>query len=274
MIDLEPTEEELIASLRLTRDLKKSSTLLKEDQARYLVDLYYSLQKLRIRASAQVRAGGEEPNGLIAWTADMYAQLESDVKGALGLYAESQIPGKWALSILGIGPVLAAGLLAHIDIERAPTAGAVWRYAGYDPTSKWEKGQVRPWNARLKVVCWKIGQSFVKSANRPTSYYGPLYQQRKAWEAERNARKEYAEQAARILQEKKIGKETDAYGWYLQSMLPPAQIQARAERYAVKIFLSHYHAVAYESHFGRQAPTPYALAYLEHVHMLKIPNWL
>jgi hypothetical protein len=274
LAETEPTTEELIAALRLTRDLKRASASLKEDQARYLVDLYYSLQKMRIGAAAQIRSAEEEPNLLIGWTKDMYAQLESDVKSALGVYANSQVPGVWALSVLGIGPVLAAGLLAHIDITRTATAGALWRYAGYDPTSKWEKGQKRPWNARLKVLCWKIGQSFVKSANRPTSFYGPIYKERKAWETERNLeQKAYREQAERILSEKKIGKETEAYQWYSQGMLPPAQIQARAERYAVKIFLSHYHTVAYEHHFHEKAPRPYAITFLGHVHEIAVPNW-
>src|SRR5581483_7646900 len=229
LIETEPTTEELIAAMRLTRDLKKASVQLKEDQARYLVDLYYSLQKLRIGAMAQCRSAEEEPNLLIDWTAEMYLKLETDVKSALGVYAGSQIAGRWALSILGIGPVLAAGLLAHINITRTATAGALWRYAGYDPTSIWEKGCKRPWNSRLKVHCWKIGQSFVKSANRPTSFYGPIYKERKAWETERNLEKAYAVQAERILSETKIGKETEAYSWYAQGMLPPAHIQARAE---------------------------------------------
>ena len=37
----------------------------------------------------------------------------------------------------GIGPVIAAGLLANIDIKQAPTVGHIWRFAGLDPTNKW-----------------------------------------------------------------------------------------------------------------------------------------
>lgn len=269
----EPTTEELIATMRLTRDLKRAAMALNDDQARYLVDLYYALQKMRIGAAAQVRSAGEEPNMLIAWTKDMYAQLEMDVKSALEKYAESQIPGKWALSVKGIGPVLAAGLLAHIDITKTPTAGALWRFAGYDPTVKWEKKTKRPWNARLKTLGWKCGQSFVKSSGRDGSFYGPLYRERKLWEMERNERKEYADQAERVLAEKKIGKDTEAYKWYSMGMLPPAHIQARAERYAVKLFFSHVHAVMYEAHYKQPAPRPYAIAFLDHVHEIAIPNW-
>lgn len=273
LANTEPTTEELIAAMRLTRDLKRASINLKDEQARYLVDLYYTLQKLRIGAAAQVRSAEDEPNMLIGWTKDMYAQLETDVKNALGVYAESRVPGKWALSILGIGPVIAAGLLAHIDITKTATAGALWRYAGYDPTVKWEKKTKRPWNARLKTLGWKIGQSFVKSSNREGSFYGPYYRDRKLWETERNAEKAYAAQAEAILASKNIGKDTEAYKWYSMGMLPPAHIQARAERYSVKLFLSHYFSVAYEDYHKQPAPRPYAIVYLEHAHEIKIPNW-
>lgn len=273
LIELDPTGEELIAASRLTRDLKKASMSLKDDQARYLVDLYYSLQKLRIRAAAQVRSAEDEPNMLIGWTKDMYSQLEEDVKNALGVYAKSKTPGAWALSVMGIGPVIAAGLLAHIDITMTPTAGSLWRYAGYDPTVRWEKKTKRPWNARLKRLGWLIGQSFVKSSNREGSFYGPYYKERKLWEMERNQEKAYAAQAERVLQEKRIGIETEAHKWYSMGMLPPAHIQARAERYAVKMFLSHYHCVLYNDHFKVSAPTPYVVQFLGHTHIVMPPGW-
>lgn len=271
----ETSEKELIAAVRLTRDLKRASASLREGEARYLVDLYYNLQDLRIAAAAQVRSsGGTEPNALLSWTTSMYGQLETDVQSALKIYVESRVPGQWLLDIMGIGPVIAAGLLAHIDITRCKTAGALWRYAGLDPTDTWGKGEKRPWNARLKVLCWKAGQSFVKSSNRDGSFYGPIYKERKAWETARNLEKAYRDQAERTLREKNISKETEAYKWYSQGMLPPAQIQARAERYAVKIFLSHVHTVLYNDHYRRSAPCPYAIQYIGHAHEVRVPDWV
>src|SRR5260221_713686 len=111
-------EEQLIATLRLTKDLRQAASILESKEARYLVDTYYTLQKLRIGATAQVRSGENEPNSLLSWTGHMYAQLETDVQQALGAYAKSSLVGRWSLSIIGIGPVIAAGLLAHIDIEQ------------------------------------------------------------------------------------------------------------------------------------------------------------
>jgi hypothetical protein len=48
------------------------------------------------------------------------------------------------------------------------------------------KGQKRPHNAKLKVLCWKIGDSFVKQQSRENDVYGKVYGERKRLELERN----------------------------------------------------------------------------------------
>lgn len=264
--DLEPI-------VRLTRDLKNAAVTLSPAEARYLVDAYYSIQEYRKASGNQVTALSKsgEPCSVIAWLNEQMATLEGQIKRALDAWTDGQPMGRWAKSIMGIGPVIAAGLLAHIDITKAPTAGHIWRFAGLDPTATWDKGQKRPWNADLKVLCWKIGQSFVKVSNNPKDIYGKLFQQRKAFEQAQNEAGMYAAQAARILDTKRIGKDTDAYKWYSQGKLPPAHIQARAERYAVKMFLSHWHAVAYRQHFGVEPPKPFAIAILGHAHEIEPP---
>jgi transposase len=71
--------------------------------------------------------------------------VEREIRKALDLYSDEHVPGVWAKSIIGIGPVIAAGLLAHIEIERAPTVGHIWAFAGLDPTRKWgRKGRNGP----------------------------------------------------------------------------------------------------------------------------------
>jgi len=192
---------------------------------------------------------------------------------ALDKYADSKEVCRWMQSICGIGPVISAGLHAHIDITKCPTVGHIWSFAGLDPTKKWEAKTERPWNAKLKVLCWKIGQSFVKVSNNEADFYGKIYQSRKALEMERNEAGLFADQAADILSKKSYKKDTDAYKAYIVGKLPPAHIQARAERYAVKIFLSHMHAVWYEMHYGEKPPKPFATSILGHAHEIPVPNW-
>jgi hypothetical protein len=330
------TEEEtqikngaLIPIIKLKRDLAKMSTKLTPVQARYLVDSYYGLQEYRKSSDNQLSAltkSGEAVE-IIDWlAANMYA-LETQIKTVLDTWSSAQPVGVWAKSICGIGPVLASGLLAYIDITKAPTAGAIWRFAGIDPNSRWlgteeskklmkelipsgktvtpevlaqaaarvnkrpetlalaatdkESGEitynslqkalaVRPWNAHLKVMCWKIGESFVKVSNNANDTYGKIYAYRKVQEQQKNEQKLFASQAAEGML--RVGKDTEAYEWYQKGMLPPDHIHSRAKRYAVKLFLSAYHEVAYFAHYQKLPPKPYVIEMLNHVHYIAPPN--
>ena len=261
---------------RLTKDLRTSAKSMSRQEARYLVDTYYQIQDYRIATANQCRVmdESEEPHEVLTWFFNNNEALENQIRNALNAYTDGDAIGRWMKSIIGIGPVLAAGLLANIDIEKAPTAGHIWSFAGLDPTKIWGKGEKRPWNAKLKVLCWKIGQSFVKVSNNEKDIYGHIYRERKEYESAKNEAGEYADQAARILASKKISKDTDAFKWYSQGKLPPAHIQQRAERYAVKIFLSHLHAVWYRYHFGVEPPKPFAIAILGHAHEITPPPFI
>lgn len=255
---------------RLSKDLKKSASTMSTDEARYLVDTYYIMQGDRIRAEGQMRALTEsgEPHGVIGWLSDNSRVLENQIKRALDSYSASLPLGAWAREVVGIGPVIAAGLLAHIDLERAPTAGHIWRFAGLDPTSTWGKGEKRPWNQSLKVLCWKIGESFVKVSGNPEAFYGHIYAARKAQEQANNDAGLYADQAASALEKKKYGKATDAFAHYSAGRLPPAHLHARAKRYAVKLFLAHYHETGRKL-LGYDVPLPYPIAHLGHAHKIE-----
>jgi hypothetical protein len=295
--------------VRLTRDLKEAAATLSTGEARFLVDAYYQVQEYRKAADNQVRSlvQSEEPHAVINWLASQNETLENQIKRALDRWSDANPLGKWAKSITGIGPVIAAGLLAHIDIAKAPTVGHIWRFAGLDPTVTWEKSTKRPWNATLKTLCWKVGESFVKVSNLDDDVYGKVYQQRKQEEALNNDTGKLSQQARDKLARVKIDPKTDAYKWYAgqypagsyarwaalegteerakflsnvrvppgqgQPMLPPAHIQARAKRYAVKLFLSHFHHVAFELAYNKLPPKPYIIEHGGHIHFIAPPNW-
>lgn len=259
---------------KLTKDERQASAALGKDEARFLVDAYYAMQDNRIRGDGQVRAMTKsgEPHTVIQWLADMNRTLEHQIKIALDAYSGSSKVGEWMRNQKGIGPVIAAGFLAHLDITKAETAGAFWSFAGLDPRAEWKKGQKRPWNAALKTLCWKLGESFVKVSNYDDAFYGRIYKERKALENEKNERGEYAEEAKKKLEKFNIGKDTDAYKAYSQGKLPPAHIHARAKRFAVKLFLAHLHHKMYVEHHGKEPPLPYAIAHLNHAHVIAPPK--
>lgn len=342
-IEFSGEEAQLIAQMRLSRDLKKAASELKDKEARYLVDRYYSIQRDRIGAAAQIRAAKEdgEPSTLTQWVFMLYAQLEADMKHALGEYAEQHTVGRWSLSQVGIGPVLAAGLLANIPLATTPGMGNLWSFAGLDPESRWlgkegaiklfkemfgeYRGEIteemfaaiaqaahrnleglrkmakgdegeekpitkadllsalakRPWNASLKRLAWLIGQSIMKTQNNENSFYGPLFKQRKQYEQERNVNGVLSDYARLQLERKNYGLETEARKWYEGThplangipMLPPAHIEARAERWIAKLFLGHWWQVLFESSTNEPAPRPWILTVGGHEHVIPPPNW-
>ena len=260
------------ASMRLSRDILDLAASMTRAEVRALVDMYYQVQKQRIVMENQVTAASasEEPHRLLAWAMSTQKVFEDQIRRAMTEWTDQSIPGRWAKGIMGIGPVLAAGLLAHIDIEMAPTVGHIWRFAGADPTSKWEKGQRRPWNASLKVLRWKIGESFVKVKGRPADVYGKVYEARKAYETAKNLNGDYADQAAETLSARPTHKQRAIYA---DGRLPDGRIHLRAERYAVKLFLAHLHHVMYVDRYQTDPPKPYILTQPGHVHFIAPPNW-
>lgn len=279
----------------LAKDLKEAALHLSLQEVRYLVDTYYLMQDQRKRSGNQVRdlTKAGEPCQFIQWTQNQFYELEKTVAKVLNYWTRDKELGIWCRGILGIGPVITAGLMSHINLHpwscayvkdgrdkkactieephgpechhvMVATAGHIWRFAGLDPTQEWKAKEKRPWNAALKTLCWKIGESFVKVSGNPESLYGRLYLERKARETALNSQLHFKDQAVVKLKKFNIGKGTEAYKWYSVGKLPPGHIHARAKRYAVKIFLSHYHEKAYELEFGEKPPLPYPIGILGH----------
>jgi len=254
---------------KLSRDLRAAAKLMGVREARYFVNTYYDLQDYRIASANQQRKLLEvqEPSEFMGWLNSNLEVLEQQIKAMLDKWSGVQPMGVWARDVVGIGPVIASGLLANIDITKAPTVGHIWRYAGLDPTVAWNKHEKRPWNASLKRLCWLMGESFVKVSGNPKDIYGKLYRERKAYEAARNDRRELAHVAKeRLAQDrsKKLNPELRAI--FEGGKLPLIALHERAKRWAVKQFLSDWHAQAYRQHYGEEPPLPYPIAHMGHAH--------
>lgn len=250
--------------LKLTKDLREAASSLTPGEVRFFVDLYYQIQRYRISTDNMVRAttAESEPSGLLSWFSTRLNSFEARIPPVMKRYVTGRRDGRWCIGIHGIGPVLAAGLLSHIDIEQAPTVGHIWSFAGLNPDMKWEKGQRRPFSASMKTLCWKVGQSFMKLRSGENDIYGKVYEQRKAIEIEKNEAGAHAGYELRLATGKKI-----------VDKLPPFIIDARARRWAVKLFLSHLHHVMYEVRYEKLPPKPYILTKPEHVHFIGPPQW-
>src|SRR5437016_3176022 len=91
----EALDTDAIVLGKLSKDVVNAAKLLTPEQARYLVDRYYQVQKDRIRAEHQVRMAKEarEPNVLVDWTAKLSRTVENAIKKALDIYTDEQLAG-------------------------------------------------------------------------------------------------------------------------------------------------------------------------------------
>ena len=278
-------EDDFVAVvMRLSRDLRKAAESLSETEVRYLVAAYYNIQELRIRCAAQTQqlCKLNRDDVIIRWLARQCEMIEGQIRAALNRFSQFHRFGAWPRSIIGIGPVIAAGLIAHHKVHidhhanahNTPTVGDFWSFAGLDPKVEWDRNEVRPWNADLKVLSWKIGQSFMKQQNHPKDIYGKVYRSYKDRYIARNESGALAPNAQRALTNKRYSRDTIAKKAYESGRLPPAHIDAMARRAAVKLFFAHFWEVCWRiDNPNTPPPLPYPIVHLGHAHIIHPPNY-
>lgn len=284
--DLEPEERDArledmfiqVAKYQIDRDfftqMRQRHAAFSAEEVRALFDLYDDCQRMRIRQGNRVAACKRFKKPVEVCSAHYYQQFalleENAAKNLIGyVKASPRRVVQWALEVDGAGPILVAGLAAHIDITRAPHVSSLWRFAGQDPTEVRKKGQKRQHCAALKRICFLLGKSFVYQKNNPEARYAQLYVERKAQELERNVSGAFAAQAKEVLAAKHFEKKTVARKCYEAGLLPPAHLDARARRYAVKMFLSHWYEIDYEETYGKPPENPWIIGKEGHSHWEK-----
>jgi len=322
---------------RLGKDLKGAVASLSKDEVRTLVDYYYIIQENRKAANNQIsqleKTG--EPHALLRYVHKQADVLETQIKNAMNCWTEEHpVASIIKNNVYGIGPVIAAGLVAHLDVHKSSTAAGFWRYAGLDPSSKWLSAEkvrdwvknnrdvpvedlvfraatffgrkaetlqkmastdkdgkpitmsydsltkaisLRPYNASLKTLCWKMGDCFMKFSNAinkdtglPACFYGQLYRKQKQHLIGLNQSGGLAKTAADTLDKKNI-RDVKTLATYKGGMLSDGHVDGMARRFAVKLFLSNLHELwcAIE---GIPCPSPFAMAHLGHAHYICQPE--
>lgn len=161
---------------------------------RALVDLRdRTLQKSRIafgnRVSALERGVDEADPAtqkIMAKWHERFEELEKEADKDIAALVGDIAIVKQLTEIKGIGKLLAAKLVAMIDIERADTVSALWRYAGYGVVDgareRPQKGEKLHYNIRLKTTLYLVATSFLRAG----SPYRAIYDSSKAqYEANR-----------------------------------------------------------------------------------------
>lgn len=145
---------------------------------RTLVDLRdRQIQKSRIafsnRIGALEREADSDPDGeqtaILTRYRDTFTAIEDQLNNDIKDLCSGVPIIEAMIAVKGISYGLAAKVACMIDIERASTISALWRYAGYGVTDgkreKGVRGERRHYNGRLKSACYLIATSFLKSGS-------------------------------------------------------------------------------------------------------------
>lgn len=162
----------------------------KTNDLRWQVDLYYQLQKIRIalgnRVDAIVRGADEGDAELLRRWYNSFVQLEEQVEAEIRKTASTHPVYKWLTSIKGVGPTLAAKLIALVGPDEAmakrDTPSKLWAFAGLAPGQRLVKGQKASYNRRLKSLLYVIGTSILKARGPVSQYY---YAAKERYQAQR-----------------------------------------------------------------------------------------
>lgn len=138
----------------LSRTVKQSMVTVSDPEIRYLVDCYYQTQKLRKSVDNQIRAinqgvdgDGNEPPLSLLWLSSNVRNQENNLFKLMDEFTkrEDKPVCRWLRDIVGIGPVLAAGLYTYFDISKCSYAGQFWSYAGLNDNNT-------PWLGKEKAT--------------------------------------------------------------------------------------------------------------------------
>lgn len=116
---------------------------------RALVDLRdRQIQKARIQFNNRVAAldnasdqsAGSGQRATVERWLDVFTTLEKEIEKDIARTVKNEPIYDELSNIKGIGPMLAAKLISMIDIQRANTVSALWRYSGYGQSFYWQDG--------------------------------------------------------------------------------------------------------------------------------------
>jgi hypothetical protein len=204
----------------------------------------------------------DEKEGIAMFKAPFAALQRQEIKGAKQLLEDLKVWTEWLQHVRGVGDILAVQLIAHLSpISDFDTVSKVWAWCGYHTVegkdgvwlaARRTAGQKCTWGNAIKVLCFQLGQSFVKQTKPTPSPYRAMYDHAKA-----DYRLKHPEKVARP--GKKDGETVYDF--------TDGHIDKMAMRIPVKMFLSHLWQVWREFE-GLHVRGPYAIEKMGHTTLI------
>lgn len=149
-----------------------------------LIDFRYRVQGNRIREGNRLSAVergastvSERAEQIMLMWAEAHSDMEAGIESMLADVLKDNCPPiiEQLTELRGIGIITAAKIVSEIDIRRADTVSALWRYAGYGVVDgkreKPVKGEKLHYNRRLKIAVRLACEGMLKAR----SPYAEIY---------------------------------------------------------------------------------------------------
>jgi len=192
--------------------------------------------------------------------------MEERYKSLMMQYiVEEPIWNEFLGKVKGLGPVLSANLIKNFGYcEKFAQISSLWKYCGFHVVNgvsvKRKKNTKLDFNIKMRTLCWKIGDSFMKQNS-------PIYRQIYDNEKKRQMSIKYKVGELAKKYEKSYTKGNNPYK-ESDTGLILGHAHNRALRKMVKIFLSHYW-VATREITNQEITKPYVEGVLKHKHIIK-----
>jgi len=101
------------------------------------------------------------------------ARIDANLKKLIGDLGKRDPLAKTALAVPGIGEITIAALAVYVDLQKADTPSALWKYTGLHCSSseRYTKGMAGGGNQTLRTVLWTSADSLMKGKNGYRAIY-------------------------------------------------------------------------------------------------------
>lgn len=179
------------------------------------------------------------------------SEIEKALSGAVKVYPDPL--AQVALKVKGLGPITVAALAVYVDLSKAATPSALWKYAGLHAASheRYTKGEKSGGNKTLRTVLWNTACVMMKLGEGP---YREVYDRTKT----------------RLSLSEKVTKTRNTQGKLVEAAwkdTKPSHRHGAALRAVMKHLLADYWLVG-RTLAGLPTPHLYAEAQLGHTHII------
>ena len=226
-----------------------------------MVDAALAIEKLRVAAEVRqshlALQGKQDPE-----TDELHRRLK-DLEDFADETVAHLIQGHpaypWFNRVLGVGRENIGKVVGPIDIERATTISALWKFAGFsveDGTAprRVKGGGKLSYNSQLRSMCWRLGSSLLRAKGKFYDYY--LKEKDKYYQ-------KYQNQGIKIVPATSLPKDKDGKRYKPEGLISEGHVHNQSMRKMIKLFLACLWVIWREAE-GLPVTKPYAIDRLGH----------